>query len=61
MVICVSEECNYALGHGLVQLSAAFLPLSVLFRDSMTAANYGWTLSASCWIESQQERTLEGW
>ena len=39
---------------GPVQLSAAFLPLSVLFRDSMTAVNYGWTLSASCWIESQQ-------
>ena len=33
---------------GPVQLSAAFLPLSVLFRDSMTAVNYGWTLSASC-------------
>ena len=30
---------------GPVQLSAAFLPLSVLFRD---AVNYGWTLSASC-------------
>ena len=27
----------------------------------MTAVNYGWTLSASCWIESQQQRTLEGW
>ena len=26
---------------GPVQLSAAFLPL---FRDSMTAVNYGWTL-----------------
>ena len=38
---------------GPVQLSAAFLPLSVLFRDSMTAVNYGWTLSASCWIESE--------
>ena len=25
---------------GPVQLSAAFLPLSVLFRDSMTAVNY---------------------
>ena len=33
---------------GPIQLSAAFLPLSVLFRDSMTAVNYGWTLSASC-------------
>ena len=33
---------------GPVQLSAAFLPLSVLFRDSMTAVNYDWTLSASC-------------
>ena len=30
-----------------IQLSAAFLPLSVLFRDSMTAVNYGWTLSES--------------
>ena len=46
---------------GPVQLSTAFLPLSVLFRDSMTAVNYGWMPSASCWIESQQERTLEGW
>ena len=42
--------------HGPVQLSAAFLPLSVFFRDSMTAVNYGWTLSASCWIESQQQK-----
>ena len=60
-VICVTEECNYVLGdsvRGPVQLSAAFLPLSVLFRDSMTAVNYGWTLSASC---CQQQRTLEGW
>ena len=63
-IICVTEECNYVLGdsvRGPVQLSVVFLPLSVLFRDSMTAVNYGWTLSASCWIESQQERTLEGW
>ena len=55
-VICVTEECNYVLGdsvRGPVQLPAAFLPLSVLFRDSMTAVNYGWTLSASCWIESE--------
>ena len=37
---------------GLVQLSAVFLPLS-LFRDSANTANYGWTLYASCWIESQ--------
>ena len=37
---------------GLVQLSTVFLPLS-LFRDSANTVNYGWTLYASCWIESQ--------
>ena len=54
MQLCAGETAC-----ALIQHSAVFLPLS-LFRDSANTANYGWTLSASCWIESQQEQTLEG-
>ena len=53
-VICVTEECNYVLGEtACADPSSSPLPFCRFLCSSETAVNYGWTLSASCWIESE--------